>query len=66
MKKFESMYQLGVRAFAVFFDDISGEGTKAEKQAELLNYLDDHFVKVKGDVEPLVMCLRNTTSRGRT
>mgnify|MGYP000163986847 FL=1 len=50
------MYQLGVRAFAVFFDDISGEGTKAEKQAELLNYLDDHFVKVKGDVEPLVMC----------
>ena len=56
LKKFESMYQLGVRAFAVFFDDISGEGTKAEKQAELLNYLDDHFVKVKGDVEPLVMC----------
>lgn len=56
MKKFESMYELGVRAFAVFFDDISGEGTKAEKQAELLNYLDDNFVKVKGDVAPLVMC----------
>lgn len=56
LKKFESMYELGVRAFAVFFDDISGEGTKATKQAELLNYLDDHFVKVKGDVAPLVMC----------
>lgn len=56
MQKFESMYELGVRAFAVFFDDISGEGTKAEKQAELLNYLDDNFVKVKGDVAPLVMC----------
>ena len=56
LKKFESMYDLGVRAFAVFFDDISGEGTKATKQAELLNYLDDHFVKVKGDVAPLVMC----------
>ncbi len=56
MQKFESMYQLGVRAFAVFFDDISGEGAKAPKQAELLNYIDDNFVKVKGDVAPLVMC----------
>lgn len=56
LNKFEKMYQLGVRGFAVFFDDISGEGTKADKQADLLNYLDDHFVKVKGDVEPLIMC----------
>ena len=54
--KFESMYQLGVRGFAVFFDDISGEGTKADKQADLLNYLDDHFVKTKGDVAPLILC----------
>ena len=45
LQKFESMYQLGVRGFAVFFDDISGEGTKADKQAELLNYIDDHFCK---------------------
>lgn len=43
LQKFESMYQLGVRGFAVFFDDISGEGTKADKQAELLNYIDDHL-----------------------
>lgn len=56
LQKFESMYQLGVRGFAIFFDDISGEGTKANKQAELLNYVDDHFVKVKEDVAPLVMC----------
>lgn len=56
LDKFEKMYQLGVRGFAVFFDDISGEGTKADKQADLLNYLDDNFVKVKGDVEPLIMC----------
>lgn len=56
LQKFESMYQLGVRGFAVFFDDISGEGTKASKQAELLNYIDDRFVKVKKDVAPLVMC----------
>lgn len=56
LQKFESMYQLGVRGFAVFFDDISGEGTKADKQAELLNYVDDHFVKVKKDVAPLILC----------
>lgn len=34
--KFEKMYQLGIRSFAVFFDDISGEGTNPQKQAELL------------------------------
>ena len=56
VRKFESMYGLGVRGFAVFFDDISGEGTRADKQAELLNYLDDNFVKVKGDVAPLIIC----------
>ncbi|MCP3893216.1 MAG: O-GlcNAcase [Bacteroides sp.] len=54
--KFEKMYELGVRSFAVFFDDISGEGTNPDRQAELLNYLDDHFVKVKKDVTPLIMC----------
>ena len=56
LDKFENMYQLGVRAFAVFFDDISGEGTHPQKQAELLNAIDDEFVKVKGDVRPLIMC----------
>lgn len=56
LKKFESMYDLGVRGFAVFFDDISGEGTKADKQAELLNYIDERFIQAKGDVAPLIMC----------
>ena len=56
MAKFEVMYQLGVRSFAVFFDDIWGEGAKADKQAALLNYIDDNFVQVKGDVAPLILC----------
>lgn len=56
MAKFEVMYQLGVRSFAVFFDDIWGEGTKADKQAALLNYIDDNFVQAKGDVAPLILC----------
>lgn len=54
--KFEKMYQLGVRSFAVFFDDISGEGTNPVRQAELLNYIDENFVKIKSDIKPLIMC----------
>ena len=54
--KFQKMYDLGVRSFAVFFDDISGEGTNPDRQAELLNYIDERFVKVKKDVNPLIMC----------
>lgn len=56
IEKFESLYQLGARSFAIFFDDISGEGTDANRQAELLNYIDEHFVQTKKDVTPLVMC----------
>ncbi len=56
MAKFEKMYELGVRSFAVFFDDIWGEGTKADKQAALLNYVDNNFVQKKPDVAPLILC----------
>lgn len=56
INKFEKMYELGVRAFAVFFDDISGDGTNPVKQAELLNYIHDEFVTKKHDVNPLIMC----------
>ena len=54
--KLEKMYDLGIRSFAVFFDDIWGEGAKGEKQAALLNYVDDVFVKRHGDVAPLLLC----------
>lgn len=56
VKKLESMYDLGVRTFAVFFDDIWGEGAKGDKQAGLLNYITDNFVRKHKDVEPLIMC----------
>lgn len=55
MDKLESMYRLGVRAFAVFFDDI-GKGKNAAEQADLLNYINRNFIQAKGDVEPLIMC----------
>lgn len=56
LEKFESMYELGVRGFAVFFDDISGDGTDPVRQVELLNHINRRFVKEKGDVAPLVVC----------
>jgi len=56
LRKFDKMYDLGVRHFAVFFDDISGEGTKAEKQAGLLNYIQQEFIDKKAGVGPLIMC----------
>ena len=56
LHKFELMYDLGVRSYAVFFDDISGEGTNPTQQAGLLNFLHNKFVKVKKDVKPLIMC----------
>lgn len=56
IKKLESMYDLGVRAFAVFFDDIEGAGTDAIKQAAFMNYLKHEFVDKKGDIQQLILC----------
>lgn len=56
INKFEAMYQLGVRAFAVHFDDIEGAGTNPYYQTELMNILNEEFVLAKGDVEPLIVC----------
>lgn len=56
VNKLDFMYDLGVRAFAIFFDDIEGEGTDSNKQVELLNNLDADFVKKKGDVANLMIC----------
>lgn len=56
VNKFNLMYELGVRSFAIHFDDIDGEGTNPKKQVELLNRLTREFVKTKGDVAPLVVC----------
>lgn len=56
LKKFGWMYDLGVRHFALFFDDISGDGTNPLKQTELLNNLTRDFVDAKGDVSALTVC----------
>lgn len=56
VNKFNMMYDLGVRSFAIFFDDIDGEGTNPHRQVELLNNLTNDFVKAKGDVTNLIVC----------
>lgn len=56
VKKFDMMYGLGVRSFAIFFDDIEGEGTDPNKQVELLNRLTNEYVKTREGVQPLIIC----------
>ena len=54
--KLLSVYDLGVREFAVFFDDISGEGKNAANQAKLMNYLDSTLRRAHPDIKPLILC----------
>ncbi|MBQ5751068.1 MAG: beta-N-acetylglucosaminidase domain-containing protein [Bacteroidaceae bacterium] len=56
LHKFEYMYDLGVRAFAIHFDDISGEGANPVHQIALLNRLNEEFVASRGDIAPLIVC----------
>lgn len=56
ISKFNHMYDLGVRSFALFFDDIEGEGTDPHRQAALINDLTRDFVSKKGDIAPLMIC----------
>ena len=50
--KLKAMYDLGVRDFAIFFDDI--ENMDGGAQAQFLNVIQDRFVKVYDDVSPLI------------
>ncbi len=56
VRKLEDMYRLGVRSFAVFFDDISADVESARHQAELLNYLWRYFPKAGMQVKSLILC----------
>ena len=57
VRKLKAMYKLGVRTFAVFFDDVwGGEGTRGDKQAELMNYITDELNKSYNDINPCIIC----------
>ena len=52
--KMESMYRIGFRAFAAFFDDFGG--TNAVLHAEIANRLVSDFLAKKGDCADLIVC----------
>lgn len=57
VNKLKAMYDLGVRTFAVFFDDVwGGEGTRGDKQAELMNYITEQLYAAYDDINPCIIC----------
>lgn len=54
--KFEMMYYLGVRSFAIFFDDISGDGADAVYQVDFVNRIVKDFIKKRRGVTDLIIC----------
>ena len=50
------MSVLGFRSFPCLLAVFSGEGAKADKQADLLNFLQKEFIEKKEGVSPLIMC----------
>ena len=57
VNKLKAMCALGVRSFAVFWDDLWGDdGTHGDEQAELMNYIAEELRKAYSDVKPLTIC----------
>ncbi|WP_280126551.1 beta-N-acetylglucosaminidase domain-containing protein [Akkermansia sp. N21169] len=56
LQKLEWMYDLGVRSFGLFFDDVGGEAARIDKQVELVSLVYKDFINKKGDVAPLIFC----------
>ncbi len=54
LDKLAQMYDLGVRSFAIFFDDIPAKSV--DLQIDYLNFLDREFVKTHSEIEPLIVC----------
>ena len=51
-QKLTAMYEMGVRDFAIFYDDIKNKDAKG--QAEFLNWLNENFIAKHKDVSPLI------------
>ena len=57
VNKLKAMCKLGVRSFAVFWDDLWGDdGTHGDEQAELMNHIAAELKKEYPDVKPLTIC----------
>ena len=57
VNKLKAMCELGVRTFAVFWDDLwNDDGTHGDEQAELMNYIAAELEKAYPDVNPCIIC----------
>lgn len=57
VNKLKAMCKLGVRTFAVFWDDLwNDDGTHGDEQAELMNYIAAELEKEYPDVNPFIIC----------
>ncbi|WP_245582759.1 protein O-GlcNAcase [Selenomonas ruminantium] len=52
LKKLTAMYDMGVRDFAIFFDDIQNKDGKG--QAKFLNWVNANFIAQHKDINPLI------------
>lgn len=57
VNKLKAMCKLGVRSFAVFWDDLwNDDGSHGDEQAGLMNYIAQELETAYPDVNPLVIC----------
>ena len=57
VNKLKAMCGLGVRTFAVFWDDLwNDDGSHGDEQAELMNYIAAELEKAYPDVNPCIIC----------
>ena len=54
IKKFDQLYDLGVRQFGISYDDLGGY-VNGQQHADLINRVNREWVQVKGDVKPLIV-----------
>ena len=57
VNKLKAMCKLGVRTFAVFWDDLwNDDGSHGDEQAELMNYIAQQLEAAYPDVNPMIIC----------
>lgn len=56
IRKFQQMYDLGFRSFAIFFDDVFGNAADGKKHAEYMKYIKDNFIDKHPDIQNFIMC----------
>ena len=57
VNKLKAMCELGVRTFAVFWDDLwNDDGTHGDEQAELMNYIAQQLKASYPDIRPMIIC----------